>query len=466
MQFHPAPGQALIPSSLRDGVVGVALLAVMAGAVAADLGGADAPLAVASAGLVVFAVFGWARLPLLGRLFAIAAVAAAGSTVLLTTEPLALMIRAVRQGALFGGLYVALSFLREAALKSPLVRQAGEELLRHSPRRRYTLLTGGAHLFGIVLNFGVLTLLGATVRQATADGDETRRRLLIATLRGFAVTPMWSPLSVGPVVALAHMGSLSWAAFAPAGLAGAIVMMALGSLLDGGHCPARAVAASVRGGWGAQLRLTGLIVLIIAVILGIRPLLEVGQITAIMIVLPPAAVLWMAAQAAAEEAPGGALGLRLRRMVASGLATSATEAMVLASAGFIGAVIAGEVDPATLAGLTAVLGLPVGALPPLAFLLIVGAAMIGLNPILTVMVTGAVIGDPATLGLSPVVLALAYVAAWAIAAGAGPFTASTMIIGRFAGVSARTVGLGLNGPYSLIAVVGWLAILSILPLLS
>ena len=109
----------------------------------------------------------------------------------------------LRRGAAYGAFFLALSSLRDAAETSKLVRRCGQHLVAQPPGLRYAALTGGGHLFGIILSYGAIELLGAMVMRANtlqaAGGSETTRdlrsrRMLMAIYRGFCVMNCWSPL--------------------------------------------------------------------------------------------------------------------------------------------------------------------------------------------------------------------------------------------------------------------------------
>jgi len=55
-----------------------------------------------------------------------------------------------------------------------------------------------------------------------------------------------------------------------------------------------------------------------------------------------------------------------------------------------------------------------------------------------------------SLGLEPADLMVAITAGWALAGASSPYTATTLLIGNLGGVSALKVGLGWNGPYTLV----------------
>ena len=90
-------------------------------------------------------------------------------------DPLALFLAGWRRGASYGAFFFALTTLRDAAETSPLVRRCGQHLVAQPPGRRYAALTGGGHLFGIILSYGAIELLAAMVMRANTAGS--RRRL-------------------------------------------------------------------------------------------------------------------------------------------------------------------------------------------------------------------------------------------------------------------------------------------------
>ena len=100
-------------------------------------------------------------------------------------------------------------------------------------------------------------------------------------------------------------------------------------------------------------------------------------------------------------------------------------------------------------------GLDLSVVPPWILLascvwIIPLAGQIGMNPILVVTLIAPLIPDAANLGVEPTALVVALIAGWTISGASSPFTATTLLIGSFAGVSARRVGIVWNGFYSLI----------------
>ncbi len=78
------------------------------------------------------------------------------------------------------------------------------------------------------------------------------------------------------------------------------------------------------------------------------------------------------------------------------------------------------------------------------------AGQLGMNPILIVTLIAPLIPSAASLGVDPTALVVALTAGWVMSAASSPFTATTLLIGSFAGVSARHVGLVWNGTFTIV----------------
>ena len=116
--------------------------------------------------------------------------------------------------------FATFALLRVSAMRSRLVREAGNTLIRQKPALRYPTLSLGTALFGLIINIGVLNLFGAMVQRSNtlkAAGGHSdiqlarEQRMMLSILRGFALAPLVSPLGVTMAVILANMPSLTWA---------------------------------------------------------------------------------------------------------------------------------------------------------------------------------------------------------------------------------------------------------------
>ncbi|EAU48600.1 hypothetical protein R2601_03468 [Salipiger bermudensis HTCC2601] len=65
---------------------------------------------------------------------------------------------------------------------------------------------------------------------------------------------------------------------------------------------------------------------------------------------------------------------------------------------------------------------------------------IGANPILTLSLIGPLLPTPEALGISPTALAVALICGWILTGITSPFTATTLLIARFGGITPYQVG--------------------------
>ncbi|MBN8898229.1 MAG: hypothetical protein J0H35_08605, partial [Rhodospirillales bacterium] len=170
-------------------------------------------------------------------------------------DPWALFLAAWRRGAGYGAFFLALSSLRDAAETSPLVRRCGRHLVAQPPGRRYAALTGGGHVFGIILSYGAIELLGAMVMRANtlaaAGGSaEVRtirgRRMLMAIYRGFCVMNCWSPLNLMTAVVSTAVPAAPMRLLLPIAFVVSVGMTGLGWIEDRLTAPRRTGGTTAR----------------------------------------------------------------------------------------------------------------------------------------------------------------------------------------------------------------------------
>ncbi len=401
-------------------------------------------------------------------------------------DPWPLFLAGWQRGAVYGGFFLALSSLRDAAETSPLVRRCGRHLVAQPAGRRYAALTGGGHLFGIILSYGAIDLLGAMVTRANAlsaaaHWEEARilraRRMLMAIHRGFCVMNCWNPLNLMTVIVTTAVPAAPMRALIPAALLVSVALMGLGWAEDrmaaARSATRNVVPSDTREGWSIHLRM-------VALVLGVMALAEAASLTlhislagAVTLVVPPVALIWAVLQSRAYIVRSrGSAGLPANRGMGGrvvGVMRRRTlrflhrvpqfraEATVLAASGFMG-ISVGAALPAT--GLEPLLAwLPPVAIPLLVPVVLIATGQIGLNPIAIVALLGAALPDPGALGVPPAVLAFSCMLGWGLAVNMTPMSASAIITARWAGVSPWTVTTSWNLAYALSAlVVGWGAI--------
>lgn len=459
----------------------VMLIGVLAGDAVPAPGSGTALLAVlAGGGLFLYAAACLPDMSPKARSFVLLSIGLATATALLNPQAAPSVLRRATAGAAFvAGLYASLGFLRDAAETSPLVRRCGLWLAAQPPGRRYVALASGAHLFGIILNFGVIPLLGAIVRSGVGNDDTPRgqlrlRRMMSAVHRGFSLILPWSPLTISLAVVLTALPQLPWEHLAPWALGTTAGFMVVGWLADRALRPPQGQRQLHWPGsgdpWTVLLPVVGLVALIFAAgglwaaVSGAR------LVVAVMTATPLIGCGWILAQTLAS-APSrrAALSDTARRVRRHGLRFFpgyCDEIAILSSAAFIGACIAALVPADLVAATLRGLPLPPVGLVVLAAWLVVACGQIGMNPVLSVTLLTGTLPPPEVMGVQPVALAVALTGAWSLTAASSPFSAAPMVTATMAGTTAGTVGRRWNGPYTLAALCFlsvWVVLVDLLP---
>ena len=377
-----------------------------------------------------------------------------------------LSLEGLDRAAFIAAFFTALSTLRNVAETSPSLRRAGKFLSVQPPGRRYIALTVGGHLFALLINYGSISLLGGLASQsARGEADPVirgirTRRMLLAIQRGFISSLPWSPLGFAMAISTAMIPGASWAGSALPGLGSAVIIMLTGWAMDSifkprlANPPARPV---IEGSWTLLAPLVFLLALLAVTVLSIYLTLGLRVVGIVMVVVPTIALAWAAMMHVRLGAEAD-LGARARVFLGRELPGYRGELVLLMMAGYIGAVGAPLLQPMVLS-----LGLDPDRLPafvvlPLLLWIIPVLGQLGMNPILAVTLIAPLIPSPEALGVSPSALVAAIVSGWALSGATSPFTATTLLIGSFGGVSATHVGIRWNGVYFLISatlLTGW-----------
>ena len=436
---------------MRATAATLALLTVIAGAIAQALGGGMPAAAAAAAALLFYLLLeGW-HCRRQGRVILALALAAAAATVLWHGQPGAVLAKATTAAAVIIGLFAALGFLREAAESSPLVQQCGELMVRQPPGRRYLVLTLGSHLISLVLNFGVLPLLGTMAMKGNtleAAGGDARivairaQRMLSAMLRGFAMMTAWSPLSVSFAVTVAVIPGLDWPRLLPIQGGLAILLLGLGWLLDRRAFPASGQMLPGVGeptDWRPALWMTALVAAVVCVSVAMAEVLDVRLVVGAMVAVPPSALAWLLWQKRDARRAAADLAKSLRRTMPG----FRDEVAMLGGAMFAGTVAAAFLSAESIGERIEALGLPPLLLVVLLAWTIMALAQLGVSQIASVTLLGGALAHAAP----PLVLASAMMGAWALSACSTVVGAAVLTVARIGGVSVRVVGRQWNGRY-------------------
>jgi hypothetical protein len=404
----------------------------------------------------------------------------AGAAAMGTADPGRVVTSSLDNGAFFATFFANQFFLKEAARSSPLVGRCSAFFVNQKPGRRYALLTLGGYLFGVILSIGVLSLLGIMIKQRntleTAGGveavrDARERRMVLALLRGFSVTPLSSPLSISLAVMMTALPDLHWSTLLPLGILTGAIVLVLGWGLDRLTAPVhlRGLAPPVEAAndFGALAGVTGLVLLVFVAALAMEAALGVPMSRAMLVSTPLVGIAWLLRQYLGAGLVKGSAAAA-RRVVTEAAATFPlyrTEIGILSSAGFIGTLFTAMVPPEALGALITSPLLPPLALPTLAILSVAGPALFGVNPIVSATIIASALRATPNLPLPSEALALSLIGGWCLAINSSPLTASAMLMGDLVGRPSKAVVLGWNGKFALVvfaALALWLTALAYL----
>jgi hypothetical protein len=204
------------------------------------------------------------------------------------------------------------------------------------------------------------------------------------------------------------------------------------------------------GNWTVLAPLLLLLALLAGAVAVLYLLFGVRVIGLVMLIVPVLSLGWAALQQLGHGAFRHAWSFTAD-YVARELPAYRSELVLLMMAGYIG-----TVGSRLLAPLMTAAGIDMLAVPPwliiISFVwLIPVAGQLGMNPILVVSLVAPSIPDAAQLGVTPTALAVAITAGWALSGASSPYTATTLLIGSFAGMPAWQVGWYWNPGFTAVA---------------
>ena len=374
------------------------------------------------------------------------------------------VITAAIDRAVFLAFFVtSLSFLQSAARSSPLIRRCGEAVVNQPPGRRYTVLTIGGALFGVLLNLGTISLLGTMIREGVDAGrqktedrvSEIRlQRMTLAMLRGFCSIPMWSPITVTLAIILASLPDITYFDILPVGVTLTVIYLASGWVIDRLTYPRPAAANVVKGApLITLLPLVGLVVLIPTVAFVSAQLLTISMISALLIALPFMAAVWIFFQSQGQENRLKHVGKRLWTDTLPSLPQMRSEIAIFAGSGFLGVMVVPLVDTAWLGAMVTGLGLHEGWVLTLTFWAIAVCSAIGINPIISVTLAVEVLPRLDGLQISPLSVAVMAVSAWAVIVNFSPFSAAVRIGGRIIDRDPMHIGMRWNAVFAVTMII-------------
>jgi len=425
---------------------------------------------VANLALVVFLAMGWRRfsvgtwVPVLLSLATFALALWKG----VSTE---VLLDALGRMLFLAALISMMGTLRSAAALAPEVIQAGTYLTGQPASRRYIALTFGGHLFGVLINFGGLALLldmatrsmksEASLNLPAAIREVKLKRMTLAIVRGFGLISLWSPLGFSANVILITLPGLTYLDFGPVGFVMSFVFIAIGWSFDQVERRRIGTVAVARpkppaGSWLGAVMLVGHVLalgLLIFVVHGIFPLsFQEGLMT----LIPTYAFFWVIWST--RSAPWA--GLReAGKIVMQRLPNSAGEVGVFASAGFLSVMLLALIPVESLRLIIADFGLGAISLALCIVFGIVLMAFLGINPIVSASVLGAIASQLAVPGLSDAAIAFSIMGGWTTVIGLSPFITTIIFCAAIIERPPILIGLKWNRAYSITILTLWCAFL-------
>lgn len=447
-------------ADLRDRIGGALMVLTLVVSVPFEFTGA--PVLAYLAGLFAFAGLACfaPQVPRGAKLFLAIGIALLPVAFLMLEDAPSAVLTAVSRGSFIAAFFTALTAIRSAAITDPNILDCGRFLAGQPPGRRYLALTLGGHLFGLVLMYGAISLLGslATENANREPNEEIRRhrarRMLVAVQRGFISTLPWSPLAFASAITLTVVPGAKWTAAVPLTLVSALVVAGVGWALDTLFKPKLSAPAPARGPaegqWFSHLRPLYLLLLVLLVSTAAVHLASgVRVFGVVMALVPVISMLWIAVQPGAKGHRLGRVGQRLGMFASVDLPDLKNQIVILVMAAFIGSLGSAIAVPLAQSAGLSFAGVPTWLLMLCVFWSIPLTGQLGMNPILAVSLFAPLLPSPDALGIEPAVLVCAITSGWALSGATSPFTASVLLVGAFGKVSPVHVGLRWNGPYAL-----------------
>lgn len=401
--------------------------------------------------------------------------------------PAILFERAGLQAAFLTAFMVLLSLLRDGAVTSPSVLKLGNFLTTRSPGRRYLAIHCGSQLLGMVLNFGALTLLGPLIQRGARSVESVHKALagwreqrqLSALTRGFSWTVAWSPATVSMAITISVVKDANLFVVCLYGIAATIGSLLIGWSLDR-HTGQRARSSLSRTTannnnittntqtdsglpWAAVQRIGAVCFTLFVLSASIIVVNESSTVSALMLASPTVTALWIIVQHKEARSNLAALRSRLRTIAIESVPAGTPEAITLACAGYIGAVVVALVNPEQVAEVTGITSIAEPWLYLLAMAAIPVLSNLAMPPILTVTVLGGLFSTLPFAGISPDLFACALIWGWALNLTASPFGGVPLILGRITGISSTRLSWHWNGVFSLLMFLWcsvWLALIA------
>jgi hypothetical protein len=426
----------------------------------------------ASAAVLLFIGLATPLVPWSRRIFVLVGVVLFAAAVFTRGDWLEIIEAGLESAAFIAAFFTASACLRNASATSPSIAESGRFLAHQPPGRRYAALTAGGHLFGIILLYGAIALLGglaeASARRETSE--EVRRirvrRMLLAIQRGFVSTLCWSPLTFSMAISTTLVPGATWGDAFAFGFIGAAILAGTGWALDtifkprltGPRPPVQRVGSS-----RSLVPMLILLAILLSTVGGLSAATGLRAVEVVLVAVPLLAAGWIAMQHRGD-APLRRVGQRAVGY-SEDLFNLRSELVLLVMAGFIGTLGSRLLLPLMAGSSLDLLAVPAWAILVAIVWIIPLTGLMGMNPILSVSLMAPMLPHAEAMGVTPAAVIVAITSGWALSGASSPYTATTLLVGNIARVSAWRVGLTWNGLYTVLSglmLSAWVAAVSLL----
>lgn len=381
--------------------------------------------------------------------------------------PVATTRTALDQAVFLMAFLLLISLIQEGAMTSRSVERVGNYLAQQPGGRRFTGLFVGTNLMAVVFNIGTMSLLAPLIRRAEQAGvgnpltPVRARRQYCAVLRGFAWSVVWSPTAIAPLTLLGLIDGIERGRWIALGLMLAAIMLAVGWAEDRlrwrhmsaavlglpPQVPPPVPVAGIKRFLAVCAALAGLTGMVMA-------LTGKGVPASLMIAAPLVLIGWLVVQARGrgDDLLHGVRD-RLIPIARSGLPQSATAAVTLACAGFVGRAGAALIPAETVADWVGLDTFPAWIFMLSTTLAVTVLSQFALSPIMMSVFFGALLGSLPSLPADPTLTALAVATGWAVSTTFSPFASGVIFLSRVSGHGGAKLTYNWNGPFSVLSVI-------------
>ncbi|MEM9060629.1 MAG: hypothetical protein AAGD13_09220 [Pseudomonadota bacterium] len=374
---------------------------------------------------------------------------------------------ALDQAAFLMAFLFLISLVQEGAMTSRSVEQVGSYLAQQPGGRRYTGLYIGTNLMAVVFNLGTMSLLAPLIRRAELAGTGNpltpvrARRQYCAVLRGFAWSVVWSPTAISPLVLLTLIDGIERWRWIALGLLLSAIMLLVGWAEDRWrwrHMSAAALGLPPQVPPPFPTEGVKRFAVVCVTLAGLTGLIMTasgrGVPASLIVACPLVLIGWLIVQA--KRDPGRVevnVGRRLTAIAQVGLPQSATAAVVLACAGFVGQAGAALLPAREIADRIGLDDLPAWVFMLSTTLGVTLLSQFALSPVMMSVFFGAVLGSLPSLPADPTLTALAVATGWALSTTFSPFASGVIFLSRVSGHGGAKLTYNWNGPFSALSVI-------------